>query len=157
MSLGGSRPCSKKNRLLEGELSAQADRARSEASAELAAGAAVVKTSSGETMLVVAGVTGVRADELRQLALSVRDRIGDGVVVLGSEADGKGSLVGTVSGELVRAGVSAADIILPAAKLLGGGGSRDPELCQAGGPHGDRLNDALNAAREEAGRALSEV
>ncbi len=146
-----------KNRLLEGELAAQADRARSEASAELAAGAAIVKTSSGETKLVVAGVTGVRADELRQLALSVRDRIGAGVVILGSEADGKGSLVGSVSGELVRAGVSAADIILPAAKLLGGGGSRDPELCQAGGPHGDRLNDALNAAREEAGRALSEV
>ncbi len=146
-----------KNRLLEDEMAVLAGRARSELSAELAAGADKVSTATGEAQLVVAGVTGVRADDLRQLALAVRDRIGSGVIVLGSESDGKGALIGAVTTDLVGAGVSAADIILPAAKLLGGGGSRDAELCQAGGPHGDRLEAALDAARDEAGRALSEV
>ena len=138
-------------------MSSAADRARSEASIELAASADTVRAGSDEVKLVVAGVTGLRADELRQLAMSVRERIGSGVVVLGSSVDGKGALVGAVSTDLVGRSVSAADIILPAAKLLGGGGSRDPELSQAGGPQGDKLDAALNTARDEAGRSLAEV
>jgi alanyl-tRNA synthetase len=87
----------------------------------------------------------------------VRDRIGSGAVVLASTNAGKGALIGAVTPDLVAAGVSAAEIILPAARLLGGGGSRDPELAQAGGPEGDRLGEALDAAREAAAKALAEV
>jgi alanyl-tRNA synthetase len=80
-----------------------------------------------------------------------------GVVVLGSARDGKGSLVATVSKDLVAAGVSAADLVAAGARLLGGGGSRDPELAQAGGPHGDQLQAALDAVRSEAGRRLADL
>ncbi len=73
-------------------------------------------------------------DQLRVLAVQVRERLGRSVVVLGSTNAGKGALLGAVSADLVAAGLSAADIILPAARILGGGGSRDPELAQAGGP-----------------------
>jgi alanyl-tRNA synthetase len=76
------------------------------------------------------------------------------VVVVGSDLSGKGSLVGLVTKSLVEAGVSASEIISDAAKELGGGASRDPELAQAGGPNGDRLGDALARARDTAERVL---
>ena len=93
---------------------------------------------------------------LRQLALGVRDRLSrPGVVIVGSTFSGKGALVGVVSKELVDKGISAGDLLAAGAPALGGGGSRDPELAQAGGPEGSNLDAALDAIREEAGRALS--
>jgi hypothetical protein len=40
---------------------------------------------------------------------------------------------------------------------LGGGGSKDAEMAQAGGPHGDRIDEALDEARKAARSALLEV
>ena len=62
--------------------------------------------------------------------------------------------MGTVSPDLVSRGISAADLIAAGAKLLGGGGSRDPALAQAGGPQGDQLDAALTTVRETAAAAL---
>ena len=100
--------------------------------------------------LLVAATDDLSADGLRALAYQVRDRLGRGIGGIGSRHSGKGVLVAFVSPDLVAAGVSAADILRPAAQVLGGGGSRDPELAQAGGPHGDRLEDALEEARSTA-------
>jgi alanyl-tRNA synthetase len=79
------------------------------------------------------------------------------VVVVGSAHRGKGSLVGLVSKDLVESGLSAAEMIRAAAAELGGGGSRDPELAQAGGPHGERLDAALDVARQTAESALGSL
>ncbi len=127
------------------------DRARADQAATLAERA---ETQDGRS-LVVEAAGELTPDALRVLALQVRDRIGRGVVVLGAAREGKGSLVAAVSRDLAGPALSAGDILAPAAKLLGGGGSRDPELAQAGGPHGDRLDDALAAAREAAAEALA--
>jgi alanyl-tRNA synthetase len=140
-------------RELEEELAAIGQRSRAEEAVEIAASAEKL----GEAHWAVAGAGEMPPDELRALALQVRERLGTGVVVLGSTNAGKGALLGAVSADLVASGVSAAEIILPGARILGGGGSRDPELAQAGGPHGDRLDEALDAAREALGRALMEV
>ncbi|HEX9977484.1 MAG TPA: DHHA1 domain-containing protein, partial [Acidimicrobiia bacterium] len=107
----------------------------------------------GGNRLVVAGREGLQPDELRQLAMQIRDRLGSGVVVVGSARAGKAGVVVAVTPELARSGVSAAEIAGAAAAVLGGGASRDPELSQAGGPHGDRIGDAL----EEAGRIATEA
>ncbi len=107
----------------------------------------------GDSRLVVARSDGLEPDELRQLAMQVRDRAGSGIAVLGAERDGKAGLVVAVTADLARSGVSAADIARAAATIVGGGASRDPELSQAGGPNGDRLGDAL----EEAGRLATEA
>ncbi|HVR34052.1 MAG TPA: alanine--tRNA ligase [Acidimicrobiia bacterium] len=136
--------------VLEDELDAIRAQRRSEMAAELAGTA----DSVGETRSVVAAVGELAADQLRQLALGVRDRLGSGVVVLGATASGKGALIAVVSQDLVGRGVSASDLLAPAARVLGGGGSRDPELAQAGGPRGDQLASALDVARDEVGRAL---
>ena len=111
----------------------------------------------GDAGLVVADVGEVNGNELRQIALGLRERIGSGIVIVGSSAGGKGALVGVLSKDLVEAGLSAAELITPAARELGGGGSRDPELAQAGGPNGANMSQALDIARAEAEQALSSL
>jgi len=90
--------------------------------------------------------------------LGVRDRIrGSSLVVVGSASNGKGSLVGVLTQDLVERGLGAGDLLVEAAAELGGGGSRDPELAQAGGPNGSALQTALDTARDRAGRALADL
>jgi alanyl-tRNA synthetase len=112
----------------------------------------------GETSLVIADVGTVSGNELRQIALGVRDRIqGSSLVILGSSDGGKGALVAVASTDLVDRGLSAGELLSGPAGKLGGGGSRDPELAQAGGPNGSELARALDTARDESGRALAEL
>jgi alanyl-tRNA synthetase len=121
--------------------------------AEHAASLASTASQVGEAKLVVASVDRLPPDELRRLALAVRERLGSGVVVLGSSPDGKGALVAAVTPDL-KGRVSAGEILAEPARRLGGGGSRDPELAQAGGPQGDKLAEALDVARETLARLL---
>ena len=114
-----------------------------------------VEAQPGGSLLVVSE-PGLSTDDLRALALQVRPRFGSGIAVFGSERGGKGGLLAFVSPDLVESGLSAADILAPAARVLGGGGSRDADLAQAGGPNGDRLEDALEQARIAARTALGE-
>ncbi|MEE8407428.1 MAG: alanine--tRNA ligase [Acidimicrobiia bacterium] len=137
---------------LERDLAAIRTRRQGSVAEELAAGADRIDESN----LVIADVGEINANELRELALGVRDRLaGSSVVVVGSAAGGKGALVAVVSKDLIVKGISAADLIGDAARELGGGGSRDPELAQAGGPNGSQLGVALDKARTEASRALA--
>ena len=124
---------------------------RSQRAAELAGRA---RTTNGRSW-VVAGLEDQPPDSLRAVGAGVRDRLGSGVVVLGAQNGGKGGLAALVSKDLVEAGVSAAELAQPGARVLGGGGSRDPELSQAGGPHGEKMAEALEAIREEVVRRLS--
>ena len=138
---------------LEDEIEAIRAQRRSDAASELAGAAAEI----GSARLVVESMGDMPADQLRQLAMTIRDRIGRGVVVLGSAAGGKGSLVAAVTSDLAGPDVSAGAIIGDAARKLGGGGSRDPELAQAGGPDASALESALEIAREAASKALHEA
>jgi alanyl-tRNA synthetase len=109
----------------------------------------------GDAGLLIAAAPGLNLEQVRQLALAVRERLGRGIVVLGSELDGKGSLVGVVSKDLLPASISAGELVAAGARLLGGGGSKDAEMAQAGGPRGDQLTSALEAVRTEAERRLA--
>ena len=112
----------------------------------------------GAVALVVASTEEADGNELRQIALGVRDRIeGPSAIVLGAMSGGKGALVGVLTHDLVDRGLSAGDLLSAPAAELGGGGSRDPELAQAGGPKGEALDSALETARTELSRALSEL
>jgi alanyl-tRNA synthetase len=142
-----------RTRGLEEELTSLRTKLDAEEAAELAQGAAEI----AGVKLVVTARQGVPQGQLRGLALTLRDRLGEGVAVVGGTYEGKGALVGVVGPGLVARGVSAAELILPGAKILGGGGSRDPELAQAGGPRGDRLDEALDAIREAVSRVLSSL
>ncbi|MBW3667242.1 MAG: alanine--tRNA ligase [Actinobacteria bacterium] len=137
---------------LEEKLESIASSRRGQTAEELAARAEAI----GEACLVVAELEEAGGNELREIALGVRDRVGKpALIILGAGSDGKGSLVALATKDLVEKGISAADVITEAAREMGGGGSRDPELAQAGGPHGDRLTQALETARDRAERALA--
>ncbi|NIA24741.1 MAG: alanine--tRNA ligase [Gammaproteobacteria bacterium] len=140
-----------RTRHLEEELSALRSKLEAEEAQVLVADA----TEIGGVKVVVTAREETPPGQLRALALEIRDRLGSGVVVVGSSYGGKGALVGVVSRDLVARGVSASELILAGARKLGGGGSRDPELAQAGGPRGGELSAALDAVREAAGVALT--
>ena len=136
---------------LSDQLASQAKSAHSAAASDLAAGADRI----GDAAFVVEELAEISADGLRSVGAQIRDQLGRSVVALGSNVAGKGALLCAVSKDLIDNGVSAADLIMIGAKLLGGGGSRDPELSQAGGPHGDKVGEALEAIREAVSRQLA--
>jgi alanyl-tRNA synthetase len=113
-----------------------------------------VETVGGRTV-IAAVMPGLAAGDLRTLAFQTRDTMGADVGVLASSDDGKGALIVWASDDVVAAGVSAGAIAGAGAKALGGGGSRDPKLAQAGGPNGDQIEQALTDARQAAVEALA--
>jgi alanyl-tRNA synthetase len=137
---------------LEGEIDEMRAERRGELGGELAAAAEEI----GGIRLVVAYVDDMAQDQLRQLALGVRDRIGEGAVFLGASPGGKGALIGAVS-KGVTDTIQAGAVVAEGARVMGGGGSRDPELAQAGGPDGSKAEAAIEAIRDEARRILSKA
>jgi alanyl-tRNA synthetase len=107
--------------------------------------------------LVIVNQPEASPDELRALAFQVRDQVKSGIGVFGSNVGGKAALLCFATDDLVAAGVSAGEITAVAARAVGGGGSRDPQLAQAGGPNGGEIEAALDVAREAARRALRGV
>jgi alanyl-tRNA synthetase len=98
--------------------------------------------------LVAAEVPDEGVEGLRSAVDAVVARLGKGVGVLGSIADGKVLLVAKASGEAVAAGAHAGNLVREVAKLCGGAGGGKPEFAQAGGKEPDRLQEALGRAAE---------
>jgi alanyl-tRNA synthetase len=126
---------------LEGKL------ARSKAE-ELVAGARQVNG-----VAVVAGrVDGLDPDGLRALADTLRDRLGSGVVCIGSAVDGRVNLVAAVTKDLTRR-FPAGKLIQEVARAVGGGGGGRPDLAQAGGKEPEKLDGALALVYDWVARA----
>jgi alanyl-tRNA synthetase len=106
--------------------------------------------------LVVEQVPGAGTDELRRIAAAVRDhhRGRPGMVVLGSAGDGKAALVAMVTADLVDRGLAAREVLLPAAKVVGGGAGGKGDLAMAGGRDPSRLAEPLSVAAAEARKHL---
>jgi alanyl-tRNA synthetase len=109
----------------------------------------------GSASLSSARIDGLGGDGLRALAFQVRDRLGSGIGAFGSVTDGKAAVIVFVSDDLVSKGVSAGEIAAAGARALGGGGSRDPKLAQAGGPNADGIDEAVSLMKIAAGQALA--
>ena len=99
--------------------------------------------------LVVARVDGVDRNELRDLAVAVRDRDGVTGVVLATAPDRGG--VAFVSAVVPGAGWHASDLLSDALRLVGGGGGRNPDFATAGGKDATHLDEALDLVRAAAG------
>ncbi|MEA2900267.1 MAG: alanyl-tRNA synthetase [Actinomycetota bacterium] len=101
--------------------------------------------------VVVARVDGTTRDDLRDLALAVRDQPGVRAVVLGGAPEGGGAAL--VAAVVKDAGLLASDLIADAARTVGGGGGKNPDIAVAGGRDPGRLDEALDQARTAAGVA----
>ncbi|KAB0672024.1 alanine--tRNA ligase [Oryzomonas sagensis] len=107
--------------------------------------AQVVEVRGMKLLAVKVAVEDVKA--LRDLSDTLKERIGEGVLVLGAAIGGKANLLVTVTKGLV-ATVKAGDIIKRLAPLIGGSGGGKPELAQAGGSQPEKLEEALSAAAQ---------
>ena len=88
------------------------------------------------------------AQALREMGDRLRDKLGSGVVVLGSVFNGRPGLLAMVTPDLVERGFDAGAIVNEAAKVMGGGGGGQPRLAQAGGRDASRLGEALAAVAD---------
>ena len=126
------------------------------AQAQAAAGEAG-ELAAGAVDGVVAARRDLPPDDLRLLAVATRDALGSGIVALVGVVppDGvKPAIAVALTRDLVAQGLSAAEIAAPAARLLGGGTGKNPEIAVGGGKHPDAVDDALDAVRAQAGAAL---
>jgi alanyl-tRNA synthetase len=80
---------------------------------------------------------------LREMSDWFRDRLGSGVVVLGTVIEGKPSLIATVTQDLTKQGLNAGELIRSVAQIVGGSGGGRPTMAQAGGRDASRLDEAL--------------
>ena len=100
--------------------------------------------------VVVANIEGLDRDSLRDLAVAIRDK-GVGAVALGASLDGGGAaLVGAVTEE---SPLHAGEWLAPAAKMIGGGGKKAPDIAVMGGRDGDQVDAALESLRQAAADA----
>lgn len=88
--------------------------------------------------------------QLRELADRFRDKIGSGVVLLGTESGGKALLLALVTKDLTKT-YKAGDIVKKAAAIVGGGGGGRPDMAQAGGSKPEHLDEALKSLFEYLG------
>src|SRR5205085_132380 len=90
-------------------------------------------------------VDNLERGQMRTLVDQLRDKIGSGVVVLGSATDGSVSLIVGVTKDLTSR-VQAGKVIGPVAQKVGGKGGGRPDLAEAGGKDAAALDSALNEA-----------
>jgi alanyl-tRNA synthetase len=83
--------------------------------------------------------------QLRTLVDQLRDKIGSGVVVLGSASNGNVSLIVGVTKDLTGR-IQAGKVIGPVAQKVGGKGGGRPDLAEAGGKDAAALDAALHAS-----------
>jgi alanyl-tRNA synthetase len=83
--------------------------------------------------------------QMRTLVDQLRDKIGSGVVVLGSASNGNVALIVGVTKDLTTR-VQAGKVIGPVAQKVGGKGGGRPDLAEAGGKDTSALDAALDGA-----------
>ncbi|MBO1420481.1 DHHA1 domain-containing protein, partial [Streptomyces sp. FH025] len=108
--------------------------------------------------IVTEKVTGLGPDELRTLATNTADFLPDdrAVVILGTEHGGKALLAAAITRSLHDTGTQASQILVPAARLVGGGAGGKGPIASAGGRHTGALDQALALAVQDASRVLSQ-
>jgi alanyl-tRNA synthetase len=126
------------------ELEGRVARSRAD---ELVAGARQVNGVA----VVTGRIDGLDADGLRAVADRLRERLGSGIVLVGSVADGKVNLVAAVTKDLTRR-FHAGKLVQEAARAVGGGGGGRPDLAQAGGKEPAKLDAALDGVYDAVAR-----
>ena len=140
---GGS-PIEKVERLLarqkelQREIETLQGRLNAGAAADLLAGVREI----GGVKVLVADVKGTDPKGLRELSDNLKERLGTGIIVLGSAGDGKANLLVAVSRDLTGR-YKAGDLVKALAPIIGGSGGGKPELAQAGGNRPEQLAAAL--------------
>ena len=98
--------------------------------------------------LLAAKVEGVDMNGLRDLGDQLKEKIGEGVVVLAAVNGGKVNLLAMATDAAQKAGAHAGNLIKGVAAIVGGGGGGRPNMAQAGGKNPEKADEAVKAAAE---------
>jgi alanyl-tRNA synthetase len=115
------------------------------AMADISKFAAGAKKIDGATVTSVRIPDGIAVDDLRKIALELRNRDADSVVVLISVVDGKPVLVVAASDAARSRGVKAGALVKIGSTVLGGGGGGKDDFAQGGGTNVGAIDQALQA------------
>ena len=96
--------------------------------------------------LLATSVAGVDMNGLRELGDQLKQKLGEGVVVLASAQDGKVNLIAMATDAAMAKGAHAGNLIKGIAALVGGGGGGRPNMAQAGGKNPDGIAAAITEA-----------
>lgn len=118
----------------------------------------LAKDSLGDVMNQVKEVNGIKVlaakvadvdmNGLRNLGDQLKDKLGDGVVVIASVLDGKVNLMATATDSAQKKGAHAGNLIKAVAGFVGGGGGGRPNMAQAGGKNPAGIEAALAKVME---------
>jgi len=116
--------------------------------------AKLLSQQSDDLLAGIQEVRGIRAvarqveaaspKELREWADRVRDKLGSGIVLLGSKTGGKAMLICLVTRDLAGK-FHAGDVIQRLSGIVGGKGGGRPDMAQGGGDQPEKLGEALKA------------
>jgi len=118
----------------------------------------LAKDAMGDVMDQIEEVSGVKVlavsvedmdmNGLRDLGDQLKEKLGDGVVVIASKAGDKVSLMATATDGAMKKGAHAGNLIKAIASCVGGGGGGRPNMAQAGGKNPAGIPDALAKVKE---------
>jgi alanyl-tRNA synthetase len=97
--------------------------------------------------LLATSVAGVDMNGLRDLGDQLKTKLGEGVVVIASECDGKVNLIAMATEEAMKKGAHAGNLIKAIAGKVGGGGGGRPNMAQAGGKNPAGIPEAIAEAK----------
>ena len=123
-------------------LSRELDQARMKSASSTVASAGENIKDVGGIKVLAHRVDNLERQQMRTLVDQLRDKLGSGVVVLGSANDGNVSLIVGVTKDLT-ARIQAGKVIGPIAQKVGGKGGGRPDLAEAGGKTPETLDAAL--------------
>ncbi|MDO4273352.1 MAG: alanine--tRNA ligase [Eubacteriales bacterium] len=97
--------------------------------------------------LLAAKVEGVDMNGLRDLGDQLKEKLGEGVVVLAAVNGGKVNLLAMATDAAQKAGAHAGNLIKATAAIVGGGGGGRPNMAQAGGKNPEKAQEAIDSVQ----------
>lgn len=83
-------------------------------------------------------------DSLRKMVDELRQKVAEGIIVLGAVGGDKVNFVASVSPKYVQEGFHAGKLVKEVAAICGGGGGGRPDMAQAGGKNPAKVHDAIS-------------
>jgi alanyl-tRNA synthetase len=105
--------------------------------------------------IIVGQVSTASAEQARSAIDMLKKKAKSAAIVLTFEDDGKVTLLAGVTGDLIKKGLKAGDIVKEIAPIVDGGGGGRPEMAQAGGRNPKKIKQALEKASQLIKKKLS--
>ncbi len=102
----------------------------------------------GQTSLIIGRLSTTSVEQAREAIDMLKKKAKSAAIVLGFEDDGKAALLAGMTGDLIKKGLKAGDIVKQIAPIVDGGGGGRPQMAQAGGKNPKKIDDALRKAAE---------